>query len=77
MTNTLPTNPDIAAGFEGRNPTPAQAQQIADLRNLLIASAVSVRDLVNAGPWGIKAIKAIQAAFSYAKVSVMVDPPPV
>ena len=71
------SNPEIVAGFEARDVSPAQAQKIADLRALLVQAAIGARDLMGDGAWSVRAIKAIQTAFSYARTSVMVDPPQV
>jgi hypothetical protein len=72
----LPTNAEIEAGFEQRNPTPGQAQRIAEMRAILIAAAREIRDRVNGGPFAARAFNLLENAFTAARSSVMNDPVP-
>lgn len=70
----LPTNQELNDGIEGRNPTPEQAQRIADLRNLILQASIGVRDLVGDGPLGLRALTTLRTVFIHARASVVNEP---
>jgi hypothetical protein len=68
----IPTSQEIESGFEQRNPDPAQAQRIADVRAQLVAAAQFIAANCNDNRFAVLAIKSIQTAFSQARSSIVI-----